>query len=156
MDEATELAEARRMLAEIDRACVGNKPHLAASALASESASLRARLAEAERDLDAVRRALGAAEGDDLADVVRTIIAQRDDLVRVRDGAFREIARETDLRLRAEGVAGAASRVLTTIVARHLADHVIGCVRCAYPAALVGEEIPGDGLCAECRAKASR
>ena len=32
-----------------------------------------------------------------------------------------------------------------------LADRVIGCARCACPAALVGDPIPADGLCADCR-----
>jgi hypothetical protein len=35
--------------------------------------------------------------------------------------------------------------------AGEVAGRVIGCVRCACPAALVGDVIPADGLCAECR-----
>lgn len=33
------------------------------------------------------------------------------------------------------------------------ADRVLGCVRCAKPIALVGDEMPSDGVCPWCRAE---
>lgn len=32
------------------------------------------------------------------------------------------------------------------------ADRVVGCTRCACPIALVGDEVPKDGICPWCRA----
>jgi hypothetical protein len=37
-----------------------------------------------------------------------------------------------------------------------IAGRVIGCVACAKPAALVGEEVPADGRCPGCRMDAAR